>query len=31
LIGKPFGEGTILQAGYAFEQATEWHTRKAAI
>ncbi len=31
LIGKPFGEGAILQAGYAFEQATEWHTRKAAI
>ena len=31
LIGKPFGEETILQAGYAFEQATEWHTRKATI
>lgn len=31
LIGKPFGEETILRAGHAFEQATEWHTKKAAI
>ena len=31
LIGKPFGEESILRAGYAFEQATEWHTRKATI
>ena len=31
LIGKPFGEEALLQAGYAFEQATEWHTRKATI
>ncbi len=31
LIGKPFGESTILRAGYAFEQATEWHRRKAEI
>jgi aspartyl-tRNA(Asn)/glutamyl-tRNA(Gln) amidotransferase subunit A len=31
LIGKPFGEEAILRAGYAFEQATEWHTRKAKI
>ena len=31
LIGKPFGEETILRAGYAFEQATEWHTAKAKI
>ena len=31
LIGKPFDEETLLRAGYAFEQATEWHTRKAAI
>lgn len=28
LIGKPFGEEALLQAGYAYEQATEWHTRK---
>jgi aspartyl-tRNA(Asn)/glutamyl-tRNA(Gln) amidotransferase subunit A len=31
LIGKPFGEETILRAAYAFEQATEWHTKKANI
>ena len=31
LIGRPFGEETILRAGFAFEQATEWHTRKAEI
>jgi len=31
LIGKPFGEETILRAGYAFEQATEWHSKKATI
>jgi aspartyl-tRNA(Asn)/glutamyl-tRNA(Gln) amidotransferase subunit A len=29
LIGRPFGEETILRAAYAFEQATEWHERKA--
>ncbi len=28
LIGKPFGEDTLLQAAYAYEQATPWHTRK---
>jgi aspartyl-tRNA(Asn)/glutamyl-tRNA(Gln) amidotransferase subunit A len=31
LIGRPFGEETILRAGHAFEQATEWHLRKAEI
>jgi len=31
LIGKPFGEAEILRAGYAFEQATEWHRRKPNI
>jgi aspartyl-tRNA(Asn)/glutamyl-tRNA(Gln) amidotransferase subunit A len=31
LIGTPFGEETILRAAHAFEQATEWHTRKAVI
>jgi len=24
LVGKPFAEGDILQAAYAFEQATQW-------
>ena len=28
LIGKPFDEATILRAGYAFEQATAWHSRR---
>ena len=27
LYGKPFQENLILRAGYAFQQATEWHTR----
>ena len=31
LIGRPFGEETILRAAYAFEQATEWHKRKAEL
>ncbi|KAF0221291.1 MAG: aspartyl-tRNA(Asn)/glutamyl-tRNA (Gln) amidotransferase subunit [Geobacteraceae bacterium] len=31
LIGRPFGEETILRAAYAFEQATEWHRQKAKI
>ena len=31
LIGKPFGEETILRAAHAFEQSTEWHKRKANI
>jgi aspartyl-tRNA(Asn)/glutamyl-tRNA(Gln) amidotransferase subunit A len=31
LIGKPFGEAELLRAGYAFEQATQWHRRVAPI
>jgi len=31
LIGRPFGEETLLRAAHAFEQATEWHGRKAQI
>ena len=31
LIGKPFDESTILRTGYAFEQATGWHQKKAEI
>jgi aspartyl-tRNA(Asn)/glutamyl-tRNA(Gln) amidotransferase subunit A len=30
LIGKPFAEGELLRAAYAYEQATEWHKRKPA-
>ena len=28
LLGPAFGEADILQAAYAFEQATDWHRRK---
>ncbi|MBI3800900.1 MAG: Asp-tRNA(Asn)/Glu-tRNA(Gln) amidotransferase subunit GatA [Deltaproteobacteria bacterium] len=28
LIGRPFGEEVLLQAAYAYEQATPWHLRK---
>jgi aspartyl-tRNA(Asn)/glutamyl-tRNA(Gln) amidotransferase subunit A len=28
IIGKPFGEETLLKIAYAYEQATEWHKRK---
>ena len=31
LIGQAFGEGAVLQAGYAYEQATEWHTARPPI
>jgi aspartyl-tRNA(Asn)/glutamyl-tRNA(Gln) amidotransferase subunit A len=31
LIGKPFGEETILKVAYAYEQATEWHKKRADI
>lgn len=31
LIGQAFGEETVLQAGYAYEQATEWHTARPPI
>ena len=28
LLGPQFGESTLFRAGHAYEQATEWHTRK---
>jgi aspartyl-tRNA(Asn)/glutamyl-tRNA(Gln) amidotransferase subunit A len=28
LLGKPFGESTILKIAHAYEQATEWHKQK---
>jgi aspartyl-tRNA(Asn)/glutamyl-tRNA(Gln) amidotransferase subunit A len=31
LIGKPFGEEAILRVAYAYEQATEWHKRRAEV
>lgn len=31
MIGKPFDEGTILQAAYTFEQSTDYHTARPAL
>ena len=28
LAGRPFHEATVLRVAHAYEQATEWHTRK---
>lgn len=27
LYGRPFDEATLFRAGYAYQQATDWHTR----
>src|SRR5204863_432015 len=27
IVGRPFGETTILRVGHAYERATAWHTR----
>ena len=29
--GRPWAEATVLRVGYAFQQATEWHTRRPAL
>jgi aspartyl-tRNA(Asn)/glutamyl-tRNA(Gln) amidotransferase subunit A len=28
ILGRPFGEETILKIGHAYERATTWHTRR---
>ena len=28
IVGRPFDELGVLQAGYAYEQSTDWHARK---
>ncbi len=28
LLGRPFGEATLLRVGHAYEQATSWHREK---
>jgi aspartyl-tRNA(Asn)/glutamyl-tRNA(Gln) amidotransferase subunit A len=28
ILGRPFGETTVLRVGHAYERATEWHTRR---
>jgi Asp-tRNA(Asn)/Glu-tRNA(Gln) amidotransferase A subunit family amidase len=31
IVGRPFDEATILRVAYAYELATEWHTRHPAL
>ena len=31
IVSRAWGDAKVLNAGYAFEQATEWHTRKPPI
>ena len=31
LSGRPFDEATVLRAGHAYEQATEWHRRRPPV
>jgi len=31
ILGRPFGETTILRIGRAYEQATGWHTRRPGL
>ncbi|MBN2463497.1 MAG: Asp-tRNA(Asn)/Glu-tRNA(Gln) amidotransferase subunit GatA [Dehalococcoidia bacterium] len=31
IIGKPFDEETILRIAFAYEQSTDWHTRKPPV
>jgi aspartyl-tRNA(Asn)/glutamyl-tRNA(Gln) amidotransferase subunit A len=31
LLGKPFGEETILKLAHAYEQSTSWHKERAPL
>jgi aspartyl-tRNA(Asn)/glutamyl-tRNA(Gln) amidotransferase subunit A len=31
IAGRPFDEATVLRAGHAYEQATEWHRRRPPV
>ena len=31
IVGKPFAEETLFRAAHAYEQATDWHTRRPPI
>ena len=31
LAGKPFAESTVLRVAHAYEQATDWHTRRPPV
>jgi aspartyl-tRNA(Asn)/glutamyl-tRNA(Gln) amidotransferase subunit A len=30
-VGRPFDEATVLRLGHAYQQATDWHTRRPAL
>ena len=31
LIGRPFGDATVLRAGHAYQAATDWHRRRPVL
>ena len=31
IVGRPFAEETVLRVAYAYEQSTDWHTRRPPI
>ena len=31
IVGKPFAEATVFQAGHAYERATEWRKTRPAM
>src|SRR5262247_433882 len=31
IVGRPFGESTILRVGHAYERATAWHARRPTL
>jgi aspartyl-tRNA(Asn)/glutamyl-tRNA(Gln) amidotransferase subunit A len=31
LAGRPFDEATVLRAGHAYQQATDWHRRRPPV
>ena len=31
IMGKHLGEETLLRIGYTYQQATDWHTRRAVV
>jgi aspartyl-tRNA(Asn)/glutamyl-tRNA(Gln) amidotransferase subunit A len=31
LLGKPFGEATLLRVAHAYEQSTDWHKARPVL
>ena len=31
IVGRPFCEALVYRVGYAYEQATDWHTKHPAL